>query len=135
MNIFKKVYCRVFQFCFHLALPLLPYREPQLLDSINGLTPILKKLNIKSVLLVTDESLRNVGVTKPLEQLLEKNDICCAVFDGTRPNPTVNNVEQARELYIKENCECIIAFGGGSSIDCAKAVGARIAYPKKALIK
>ena len=51
------------------------------------------------------------------------------------PNPTVQNVEEARTLYIRENCEALIAFGGGSSMGCAKAVGARIAYPKKTLQK
>ena len=51
----------------------------------------------------------------------------------TKPNPTVDNVEEAKRMYIKEKCECLIAFGGGSSIDCAKAVGALVAYPEKNL--
>ncbi len=58
-----------------------------------------------------------------------------AVYDKTNPNPTVSNVEEARTLYVSEKCEALIAFGGGSSIDCAKAVGARIAFPKKSLEK
>jgi len=66
-----------------------------------------------------------------LEHLLETNKIKCVVYDDTCPNPTVNNVEAARELYVKEQCEGLIAFGGGSSMDCAKAVGARIDYPSK----
>lgn len=133
MNIFEKAFCRIFQFCFKVAIPLLPYREPKALDSIAAVPALLGEKGIKSVLLVTDAGLRSFGITAPLEELLKSNGINCAVYDGTRANPTVQNVEEARKLYIKENCECIIAFGGGSPIDCAKALGARIAYPKKQL--
>ena len=133
MNILKKIYCRIFQFAFRVALPLLPYREPERMESINEILPLLKKQNIDSALLVTDQMLRKTGVTKPLEELLQSGGIHLAVFDETSQNPTVHNVEAARKRYIDENCKCLIAFGGGSSMDCAKAVGARIAYPKKSL--
>ena len=116
-------------------MPILPYREPEVFDSIEGLEPLFKKLNVKSVLLVTDPFLRSSGSTAPLEALLQKNSIHCAVYDKTCANPTVYNVEEARALYVAEKCECLIAFGGGSSMDCAKAVGARIAFPKKSLAK
>ena len=43
MNPFEKIYCRVFQAAFHLALPLLPYREPQLISGICQLGPVLKE--------------------------------------------------------------------------------------------
>ena len=65
--------------------------------------------------------------------LLAQQGIRCVVYDGTCANPTVENIEQARALYLSEGCRALIAFGGGSSMDCAKAVGARIAYPKKSL--
>lgn len=135
MNLFKKMYCRIFQGAFHLALPVLPYREPKILGSVGQVADLLKKLQIKSVLLITDGALRKMGSTASLEKSLAQAGIKCAVYDGTCPNPTVHNVEAAREIYVKENCEALIAFGGGSSMDCAKAVGARIAYPKKSLQK
>ncbi|MBQ8322869.1 MAG: iron-containing alcohol dehydrogenase [Clostridia bacterium] len=133
MNIFKKVYCRIFQTAFRLALPFLPYREPKIYDSINRLPKRFKDSNITSVMLITDAGIRNAGISRQLENLLEENEIKCTVYDKTRANPTVQNVEDARSLYLREKCECLIAFGGGSSMDCAKAVGARIAYPKKSL--
>ena len=133
MNIFKKVYCRIFQAAFHMALPVLPYRQPELFYSISQIVPLLKQKKIHSVLMVTDEVLRSTGVTKALEELLEDNEIKCVVYDRTRPNPTVQNVEEARNLYAEQKCECLIAFGGGSSMDCAKAAGARIVYPKRPL--
>ena len=133
MNIAYKTFCRVFQGCFHLALPLLPYREPEIYKDISDVIKILKQNDLHSVLLVTDKGLRNCGTTAALEKLLEDNGIRLAVYDGTNANPTVHNVEQARELYIKEKCQALIAFGGGSSMDCAKAVGARIVYPNKSV--
>ena len=131
MNILKKIYCRVFQAGFRLAMPFLPYREPGILNSVVEVEPLLQKLGIDSVLLVTDKMLRQFGATAKLEKVLADANIKCVVYDETCPNPTVINVEAARELYVKENCEALIAFGGGSSMDCAKAVGARIAYPNK----
>ena len=131
MNTLKKIYCRTFQAGFRLAMPFMPYREPEILNSVAEVAPLLEKLEVKAVLLVTDNMLRKFGATAKLEKLLADANITCVVYDETCPNPTVNNVEAARELYIKENCEALIAFGGGSSMDCAKAVGARIAYPNK----
>lgn len=135
MNVFKKFYCRAFQAVFRVALPLLPYREPQILHSVNEVAQLMQKLGVKSVMMVTDAGLRGAGITAPLENLLAQEGVKCVVYDKTRANPTVNNVEEARELYLKEGCSCLIAFGGGSSMDCAKALGARIAYPKKTLDK
>ncbi|MBQ3558728.1 MAG: iron-containing alcohol dehydrogenase [Agathobacter sp.] len=131
MHTLKKIYCRTFQAAFRLAMPFMPYREPEILNSVAEIEPLLKKQRVTSVLLVTDTMLRKFGATAKLEALLADANIKCVVYDETCPNPTVNNVEAARELYVTEHCEALIAFGGGSSMDCAKAVGARIAYPNK----
>ncbi len=133
MNPISKAFCRTYQFAFHAALPLLPYREPKIFNSIDSLASLLNQLHVHSILLVTDPVLKSSGITAPLEALLKDNNIHCAVYDKTCSNPTVKNVEEARKLYLEEKCECLIAFGGGSSMDCAKAAGARIAYPKKSL--
>lgn len=135
MNVIKKIYCRIYQFIFRILLPFLPYREPKILNSINEISSLLKSKNIKSVLLVTDNGIRSMGLTKGLEENIINSGLNLVVYDKTNPNPTVNNVEEARGLYLQNNCESIIAFGGGSSMDCAKAVGARIAYPKKSMQK
>ncbi|MBD5094957.1 MAG: iron-containing alcohol dehydrogenase [Subdoligranulum sp.] len=133
MNIVVKCYCRTFQPAFRLAMPFMPYREPERFDSIQALPPLLERIQIRSVLLVTDRPLREAGATRPLEDLLARSGVRCAVYDGTRANPTVHNVEDAREQYLSGQCQGIIAFGGGSSMDCAKAAGARIVYPKRSV--
>ncbi|MBQ8207245.1 MAG: iron-containing alcohol dehydrogenase [Clostridia bacterium] len=135
MNVFKKIYCRAYQIAFHAALPFLPYREPKILSGIEEIPAVLSELGINNVLLVTDQGLRKMNATAELERVLAENGVKCSVYDKTKANPTVENVEEARDTYIKEGCQCLIAFGGGSPMDCAKAVGARIAYPKKSLSK
>ena len=135
MNFIYKSFCRTFQFCFRIAMPFLPYRKPIIFTNVKECVPLFQKLNIKSVLLVTDQGIRSGGITKPLEEYLEENQIKCVVYDSTRANPTVQNVEESKSLYIQNNCQGLIAFGGGSSMDCAKATGALIAYPKKNLAK
>ena len=133
MNIVSRLFCRVYQAAFHLALPVLPYRKPEIYGNIAGIGPLLRERKVGSVLLITDPALRSSGITAPLEALLREQNIRCAVYDKTCPNPTVRNVEEARELYVEERCEGLIAFGGGSSMDCAKAVGARVVYPNRSL--
>ncbi len=135
MNIFKKLYCRTYQFVFKALLPILPYREPELLKNNDDIVKVLKSKNITSVLLVTDKGIRGLGLTKSLEEALTQNQFKLVVFDKTVPNPTTDNVEEALEMYKQHNCNCLIAFGGGSAMDCAKATGARVAKPKKSLSK
>ena len=133
MNILKKLYCRTYQSVLRAALPVLPYREPERLGSINDLPAVLHKEHIRSVLLITDEGVRSCGLTLPLEKVLRENNITCTVYDKTVPNPTSNNVEEARQMYLDHGCHGVIGFGGGSSIDCAKGVAARIAKPRQSL--
>lgn len=122
---------RVFQVAFRAALPILPYREPKVVASCSELGDVFAKEKTKSVLVVTDAGIVKNGLTAPLEATLKKSKIKYAIYDNTQPNPTVDNVEDARKLYHKNGCDTLIAIGGGSAMDCAKAVGARVAYPKK----
>lgn len=131
MNVFKKIYCRIFQECFHIAIPILPYRDPKILNSIEELPAEFAKNGIKKVFLVTDSFLRSLA--EKLIELLPQAGIECIVYDKTKPNPTVSDIEEALAIYKAENCEALIGFGGGSAIDCAKAVGARVACPRKSL--
>ena len=133
MNPVKKIYCRCFQLAFRLAIPLMPYRKPKIFSTFQQCIEELKALKINSLLLVTDSFLRGSGATAGLEALLQEAGITCHVYDGTKPNPTVQNVEESTALYRSHGCQALIAFGGGSSMDCAKATGACVVYPKKTL--
>lgn len=135
MNIFKRIYCRTFQLTFKLALPLLPYRTPKLLSGYDDIIDTLIKNGKKSILLVTGKSIRGLGLTKALEDAASTAGLKLSVYDGTVANPTTDNVDEALALYKENNCDCLIAFGGGSPMDCAKATGAKTARPKKPLGK
>ena len=135
MNPVKKLYCRTFQTVFKIALPFLPYRKPKVVGSVKPLTDIILKKKCSKVLIITDSGIRKLGLTRRLEKALDAAGIPCIIYDKTVANPTTVNVAEAVKLYLDNGCDCIIGFGGGSSMDCAKAVGARIAKPKQSLAK
>ena len=133
MFILKKLGCRLFQAVFRAALPFLPYRDPVILSDCDALGSVLQKEGLDRVLVVTDRGIVEHGLTRPLEESLKKAGIGFCIYDQTRANPTVQNVEDARALYLKQGCRGLVAIGGGSAMYCAIAVGARMAYPKKSL--
>ncbi len=135
VNIFKKLYCRTFQVVFRIAIPILPYREPKILQNNEEVVSVLIDNNVKSVLLVTDKGLTNLGLYKGLIETANEKGIKISVYDETVANPTTQNVDEALKVYKDNACTAIIAFGGGSPMDCAKATGARVARPKKSLGK
>lgn len=135
MFFLKKIYCRTFQLGFRLVLPFLPYREPKRLDSVTELKRVFQKERLTAVLIVTDEGIVKNGLVEPIKKVLEESGVRFLIYDKTRPNPTIQNVEEALRLYKKGRCEGVIAIGGGSSMDCAKALGARVVYPKKPVEK
>ena len=135
MHTLRKIYCRTFQTVFKIALPFLPYRTPEIVPSVKKLPEIIRANGSSRVLIITDAGIRSLGLTKRLENALTAADIPYTIYDKTVANPTTTNVQEALALYKKNNCDALIGFGGGSSMDCAKAVGARIAKPKQSLAK
>lgn len=135
MFFLKTAFCRTFQTAFRLALPVLPYREPEIIPAITALDRVIHQEGIRSVLIVTDKGIIRNGLVTPLEEALKASGVSCTVYDKTQPNPTVHNVEEALTLYHAQHCDSLIAIGGGSAMDCAKAVGARVAHPRKSLRK
>ena len=135
MHPIRKIFCRSFQAVLRFVLPVLPYRDPKVLSRVQDIPDCLKRQKIERVLIVTDGFLHLSGMLDPLKNVLKTEGIQYFVYDEVTPNPTVLNVELARERYLKHNCQGLIGFGGGSSIDCAKAVGARIARPRLTIPK
>lgn len=129
MNIIKKAYCRVFQTAFRIALPILPYSEPKELPGVEQAAELFAQKKVSKVLIVTDAGIAKLGLLASLTDALRRRDIDYCVYSDTVPNPTIANVEAAREMYLSNNCQAIIGFGGGSSMDCAKIAAARVARP------
>ena len=74
-------------------------------------------------LVVTDKPLVELGIVEKVIKLLEKEGVKTVIYDEVLPNPTVKNIHDGVDLYKKENCDIIVAVGGGSPIDCAKGIG------------
>lgn len=135
MNIFKKIYCRSFQTVFKIALPFLPYRKPKIIGALTGIPEILDKKKKTCPIIITDPGIAKLGILNMLTDVFDKADVKYCVYDKTVANPTTDTVEEALAIYKENNCDCIIGFGGGSSMDCAKAVGVRAARPNTHLSK
>ena len=133
MNPVKKIYCRAFQKAFHIAIPFLPYRKPKIAGSVKELPEIIMRHKCTHVLIITDAGIAKLRLTRRLEKALQEAGIPYTIYDKTVANPTTVNVQEALDLYHENGCDVIIGFGGGSSMDCAKAVGARAVKPKQSL--
>lgn len=114
---------------------MLPWREPKILHSNEELVQLFKDHNIHSVLLVTDPTISQLGLTQSMQEALSEGRIDVGIYDRTVANPTIDNVEEALELYKRFGAQAVIGFGGGSSIDCAKGVAARVARPKMTVLE
>ncbi len=136
MNVFYKAFCRTYQFVMKIAANFLPFRQPEILEGLEKVPEQIEKLGIASVLIVTDDVLHNkLHLIDGLKEGLEAKGIKYAVYDKTVPNPTIDNIEEGVALYKENACNALIAFGGGSPMDCAKGIGCRIARPNKEIPK
>ena len=133
-----EAYCRTYQTVMKAATGVLDWSEPQLIKGAGAVTKlpqVIKELGYNNVLVVTDKGLMGLHLLDSMFEELRNNDIAYVVYDGVQPNPTIDNIEEARNLYLGNGCQAIIAFGGGSPMDCAKACGARIARPNTEIPK
>ncbi|MCK9781930.1 L-threonine dehydrogenase [Proteus columbae] len=82
----------------------------------------MKDFGFHKALIVTDSILNQLGVVDKVSKLLTEAGIASVTYDGTAPNPTVENVEAGLALLKKHQCDCVISLGGGSPHDCAKGI-------------
>ena len=95
-----------------------PYFENGALGKISE---VLEILGVKNPLICTDPGLSSIGMTDKIKDLIS-NEISSSFYEETPANPTEKAVYDALELYKVNNCDGVIGFGGGSSMDLAKAV-------------
>ncbi|MCH5191762.1 MAG: iron-containing alcohol dehydrogenase [Oscillospiraceae bacterium] len=132
MTIFEKAFCRVYQKVMFVFTLFLDWSEPQTLTgpgSVKKLPALIKEKGLSKVLVVTDKGLMGLGLLNGLFEELDKTGIGYVVYDGVQPNPSIENIEEAKDMYNENGCQGIIAFGGGSPMDCAKIAGARVVRP------
>ena len=134
----KKCWYRINQKILKIGLCFMNWKEPTVFDGegvVLQLPAFIKEKGIKRVLIVTDKGLMSLHLLDPLFLELQKQGIYYVVYDDVQPNPTIPNIECCKDAYINHNCQGIIAFGGGSPMDCAKAAGARVVKPRQSVRK
>ena len=134
----KKCWYRLYQKVLKLAMCFMDWSEPEIFEgegAVLKLPVFIKNKGINKVLVVTDKGLMSIHLLDSLFAELKKEGIEYVVFDGVQPNPTIPNIEECRNTYLENNCQGIIAFGGGSPMDCAKAAAARVVKPKQSVRK
>ena len=98
--------------------------------AINEIVPVAKSKGFKKVFVCTDPDLLKVGVSAKVTDLLDKEGIAYTIYSGIKPNPTIENVKDGVAAFKEANADSIIAIGGGSAMDTAKAIGIIIANPE-----
>lgn len=93
--------------------------------SVSSVGQILAQKGMKKPLIVTDKTLVSLGIADKVIASLNENGLECAVFDGVEPDPCVASVDWGFSIYQDNQCDSIIALGGGSPMDCAKIIGAK----------
>lgn len=83
----------------------------------------LNNLSARRILLVTDEGIISSGWINEITELLESKNINYVIYSNVHSNPRTEEVLEGAELYDNENCDVIVAMGGGSPMDCAKGIG------------
>ncbi len=91
----------------------------------------IKKRGFEKILLVTDKSLYDIGVSNKVTDLLEANNIKYTVFHDVKPNPPIQNVLDGVKMCKEFGADLIVAVGGGSSIDTAKGISIVITNPDR----
>lgn len=98
------------------------------MGSLAQLPELLIESSSNHVFLISDGGLAKLGVVEKIESIIQNSGITCTTYLGVLPNPTVSIVDEATALYTQCGATSIVALGGGSSMDVAKAVGVLANY-------
>ena len=103
--------------------------------AISAIPAEIKARGFKKVFVATDPDLIKFGISKKVTDLLDAEGIAYSVFSDIKPNPTIENVQNGVEAFKAASADCIVAIGGGSSMDTAKAIGIIITNPEYADVR
>ncbi len=116
-----------------VAAYVLPFPKPTLFsgpDCLHELTEAIVDLGFKKLLLVTDEGLVKIGMAEQVAESARTRGLEFALYAEVKPDPTYDQVERGLNVYLESGCDAILALGGGSAMDCAKVIAARVTNKK-----
>ena len=128
------LWCRTFQAVLKVGNYFMGYRMPTYLEGpgkIRELGAFLKEKNINDVLVVTGTGMVRRGQVQPLLDGFESAGIRYTLQAFDHPDPSSDDVELGFKTYKENGCKALVALGGGSRIDCAKGIAAKVVHPKK----
>ena len=103
--------------------------------AIAEIAPEIQARGFKKVFVCSDPDLIKFGVTKKVTDVLDAAGIVYDIFSDIKPNPTIENVQNGVQAFKASGADCIVAIGGGSSMDTAKAIGIIIENPEFADVR
>ena len=127
---------RTYHFIFLHVQRLIPFPKPEILEGEGSLLKIpdkLKENGRKKILMVTTAGTIKRGTLDAFLSALKQKNIDVITYTDVPPNPTILSIEEGTDLYKENQCDVIVAVGGGSVMDCAKVIGARVARPNKSV--
>ena len=133
-HMLNRIWCRVFQACMKVGNYFLGYRMPEYIEgpgSIAKLPQFMQEKGARKALVVTDGNLMKLGLLDKMLASLQEAGMPYALFYDIERNPTSDNVEAGYRVYREQACECLVAFGGGAPMDCAKGIAAKSVHPNK----
>ena len=98
--------------------------------AIGNIVPELTARGFQKAFVCSDPDLIRFNVTKKVTDLLDAAGFAYEVYSDIKPNPTIENVQTGVAAFRKSGADCIVAIGGGSSMDTAKAIGVIIENPE-----
>ncbi len=131
---FKNLFYRGYQQSLRLASYFLGIKSPKTISeegAIKKAPLLLKEKGLSRPLVVTDNGIHSLGLLKPLFEALDNAGLRYGYYHDVVANPTIQNVKKGLKVFKDNNCDSIIAVGGGSAMDTAKMVGALVVRPKK----
>ena len=129
-------WCRTFQAVLKIGNYFMGYRMPHYLEGpgkIAELGAFLKEKKVNDVLVVTGSGMVRRGQVKPMLDGFDAAGIRYTLKTYDTTDPTSDDVEEGFQTYKENGCKAIVALGGGSRIDCAKAIAAKAVHPGKSV--
>ena len=132
----NRLFCRIYQRAMKVGMYMLPWHTHEVIEDradSDRLLEDIKRREVERLLVVMGPNMMKRGLPVPMLEKLRANGIECEVFDRLTSDPTDAQVEEGVRLYNEKNAQGIILFGGGSPMDCGKAIAARIARPDRTI--
>ena len=132
----NRLFCRIYQGAMKVGMYMFPWHTPEVIEDradSDRLVEDIKRRGVERLLVVMGPNMMKRGLPVPMLEKLRASGRECEVFDRLTSDPTDAQVEEGVRIYNEKNAHGMILFGGGSPMDCGKAIAARIARPDRTI--